>query len=95
VSYLNRTSTGHFYGNTNGPSPLRIQFDLGETAEGQQQEPQLIPPEGMSNLFILYNDGGGPGSVTLNQQFTHFQTNFYYGLPPDGWSFVNGDELPF
>jgi hypothetical protein len=93
VSYLNRTSTSHYYGGLGGPSPLRLEFDVGQAAEGQNGDPKLIPPEGMGNLFVFYNsDGVG---VAVNQPFQHFQTNFYYGLPPEGWSVVNGDPLPF
>jgi ABC-type uncharacterized transport system permease subunit len=38
---------------------------------------------------------GQYAAVTVNQKFTIYQNNFYYGVPPEGWSFVNGDEPPF
>jgi hypothetical protein len=95
VSFFTRPDSGHFFGNAASESPLRLQFDVNKTAEGQQEDPKLINWQGQPDLFVFYNDGGGAGSVAVNQAFTHFQTNFYYGLPPDGWSFVNGDTLPF
>lgn len=93
VSYFNRTSTGHWYASGDGPSPFRMQIDVGEPGPNQSEEPELIPPEGMDNLFVLFS--AGDGDVAVNQQFQFFQTNFYYAIPPDGWSLVNGDPLPF
>jgi hypothetical protein len=95
VSFFTRPDAGHFYGNTASASPLRLEFDVNQTAEGQQESPKLINWTGQNDLFVFYNDGGGAGSVTVNQKFTSLQTNFYYGLPPDGWSFAKGDPLPF
>lgn len=98
VSYFTRPNAAHFFGGMSGPSPMRLQFDLGKTPEGQNNgegEPELIGPEGRPDVFVFYNNGGGAGSVTVNQPFRAFQTNFYYGLPPEGWSFANGDPLPF
>lgn len=98
ISYFTRPNTAHFFGNTNGPNPIRLQFDLNKTPEGQQSaegEPELIGPEGRSDVFTFFNNGGGTVPLTLNQGFRSFQTSFYYGLPPEGWSFVNGDEVPF
>jgi Carboxypeptidase regulatory-like domain len=95
VSFFTRPDSGHFFGNTASASPLRLEFDVNKTAEGQQEDPTLINWQGQNDLFVFYNDGGGPGSVTVNQKFTSLQTNFYYGIPPDGWSFAKGDPLPF
>lgn len=95
VSYFTRPTASHFYAGTSMANPLRLQVDVGVIAEGQNLEPELILPEGQDDLFVFFNDGGGPGSLTLNQRFQSFQTAFHYGLPPEGWSFVNGDPLPF
>lgn len=95
VSYFTRPTASHFYAGTSMPNPLRLQVDVGVEGEGQNLEPTLINPEGQDDLFVFFNDGGGAGSVTLNQKFQSFQTNFYYGVPPEGWSFVNGDTAPF
>lgn len=99
VSYFTRPNAAHFFAGTSMPNPLRLQVDVGDDSPPGQNnaegEPEVIPPEGMQDLFVFFNDGGGPGSVTVNQQFQSFQTGFYYGLPPEGWSFVNGDPMPF
>jgi hypothetical protein len=93
ISYFNRTSTGHWYAQGSGGSPIRVQVDVGVTGPGQSGDPPLIPAEGMRDLFVLF--GSGDTDIAVNQKFQFFQTNFYYGIPPDGWSFVNGDPLPF
>jgi hypothetical protein len=98
VSYFTRVSTSHFFGGMSGPSPMRLQIDLGKTPPGQNNgdgEPAEIGPEGRDDVFAFFNNGGGAGSITLNQPFRTFQAMFYYGIPPEGWSFVNGDPLPF
>lgn len=95
VSFFTRPDASHFFGTTMSPSPLRLEFDVNKTGEGQQEDPKLIDWKGQNDLFVFYNDGGGAGSLTVNQQFTSLQTNFYYGVPPDGWSFAKGDPLPF
>lgn len=95
VSYFTRPTASHFYAGTSMEHPLRLQVDVGKVADGQNLEPEMILPEGQDDIFVFFNDGGGAGSVTVNQGFTSFQTNFYYGIPPEGWSFVAGDEPPF
>jgi hypothetical protein len=95
VSFFTRPDAGHFYGGGSFPNPLRFQIDVGKEAEGQQEEPKLILPEGQNDIFVFFNDGSGPGGVTVNQAFTAFQTNFYYVIPPEGWSFINEDPMPF
>jgi len=95
VSFFTRPDSSHFFGTTASPSPLRLEFDVNKTGEGQQEDPKLINWQGQNDLFVFYNDGGGPGSLTVDQKFTSLQTNFYYGLPPDGWAFAKGDPLPF
>ncbi|HJQ93446.1 MAG TPA: carboxypeptidase-like regulatory domain-containing protein [Candidatus Thermoplasmatota archaeon] len=93
VSYFTRTSTGHWYATCDGPSPVRCQIDVGEEGPGQSEEPALIPPEGLQDLFVLFS--AGDEDVAINQKFQFFQTNFYYAIPPADWSFVNGDPMPF
>ncbi|MFA5943482.1 MAG: carboxypeptidase-like regulatory domain-containing protein [Candidatus Thermoplasmatota archaeon] len=93
ISYFTRTSTGHWYATGDGPSPLRVQIDVGVVGPNQQEEPTLIPPEGLQDLFVLF--GAGTGDVAANQPFQFFQTNFYYAIPPADWSFVEGDPMPF
>lgn len=101
VSYFTRPNTAHFFAGDSQPNPLRLQVDLGDpepegqNADEEAGEPAVIGPEGRPDVFVFFNNGGGAGSVTVNQPFRAFQTNFYYGLPPEGWSFVNGDQLPF
>lgn len=91
VSYFNRTSTGHWYASESQPNPLRMQVNVGEPGPNQNEEPTLIPPEGMNDLFVFF----GAGDLAVNQRFQSFETHFHYGLPPDDWSFVNNDPMPF
>lgn len=99
VSHPNRTGAAHSFGSAAGPDPIRWQADIGVEADGAaSQEPTMIPAEGWPDLLIFSNvrsDGGVPAAVTVQQSFTIFQNNFYYGTPPEGWSFIAGDELPF
>ena len=93
LSFFERTSTGHWYASADGPNPLRMEVDVGVVGPEQSEEPTLIPPEGHPSLFMLF--GAGDEDIAVNQAFQFFQTNFYYAIPPDGWSFVNGDPQPF
>ncbi|MHB1262253.1 MAG: carboxypeptidase-like regulatory domain-containing protein [Thermoplasmatota archaeon] len=96
VSYFARPNAGHWFGSVNGPNPIRIQFDVGVehgSASYAGEEPSIIPPEGYNELFVFF--GAGDESLVLNQRLQSFQTSFYYGIPPEGWSFVNGDPMPF
>jgi hypothetical protein len=96
VSYFGRPNAGHWFGSTNGPNPIRLQLDVGVehgSASYAGDEPAIIPPEGYDEIFTFF--GAGSGSVVINQKFEAFQTSFYYGIPPEGWSFVNGDPMPF
>ena len=93
LSFFERTSTGHWYASADGPSPLRMEVDVGVVGPEQSEEPTLVPVEGHPSLFMMF--GAGDSDIAINQAFQFFQTNFYYAIPPDGWSFVNGDPQPF
>lgn len=93
LSYYSRPSASHFYGNEVSANPLYHRIDLGKEADGQNGDPALIPPEGTNEFFAFFNAGGGQAAI--NQAFRHFQHTFYYGLPPDDWSFIAGHPLPF
>lgn len=97
VSYYSRPDAGHWFGQVDGPNPLRLQLDVGvehESAAYLDGQPTMVDANGTEELFVFYG-AGGFGSVVLNQQFRAFQTAFYYAVPPEGWSFVNGDPRPF
>ncbi|HUR24834.1 MAG TPA: carboxypeptidase regulatory-like domain-containing protein [Candidatus Thermoplasmatota archaeon] len=98
VSHPNRTGAAHSFGEAEGPNPIRWQADVGEEAPGAaSQEPTMIPAEGWPDLLVFSNvrSSDAPAAVTVQQSFTIFQNNFYYGTPPEGWSFIAGDEPPF
>lgn len=99
VSHNNRTGAAHSFGGAQGTSPVRWQADVGVEADGAaSQEPTMIPAEGWGDLLVFFNiraDSSAPAAVTVNQQYSAFHHTFYYGKAPDGWSFVNGDPLPF
>ena len=97
-TYKPERDGAHHFARLIGPSPLRGQIDVGvehETASGV--DPTTIPPEGLVNMsyFVSVQQGDlGPG-LAINQQFKLYLTMFHYGTPPEGWSIVNGDPLPF
>lgn len=98
ISFFGRPDSSHWYASFSGTDPVRGQLFPNEedsSAQGSTANPSLpttIPPEGIPDLFLFYGAGDG---AKVNQAFTAIQHNFYFGLPPEGWSFVNGDELPF
>lgn len=96
----------HWFAHVESTSPMRFQLDVGvehETASGV--DPTMVPPEGMPTMsyFVSVGTPSGatcvffcaPPGLALNQQFSVFLHQFYYGVPPEGWSFLNGDPLPF
>lgn len=97
-TYKPERDASHWFAEFEGGTPLRGQIDVGvehESASGV--EPSQIPVEGinqMSYFVSVRKDGFLPG-VAINQKFTIYLTMFHYGVPGDGWSFVNGDPLPF
>jgi len=96
VSQEERTAADWFasYGSAN---PMRFQVDVGVPGPEQQGQPEMIPPSGHPALLVFMNvDGmGDPFAMAVNQGFEVIQSNFYFGLPPEDWSFIAGDELPF
>lgn len=97
-TYKPERDGGHWFAEFEGGNPLRGQIDVGvehESASGM--DPTAIPPEGltqMSYFVSVRTDGFTPG-LAVNQKFTVYLTMFHYGIPPEGWSFVAGDPLPF
>ena len=88
----------HWYARSDSTSPLRMEIKAGVVDETHQGEPEMIPVEGHPDLyyFVGVRQSTFPvPSVAVNQQFQVFQTTFYFALPPEGWSFVNNDPLPF
>jgi Carboxypeptidase regulatory-like domain len=97
VSFYPRVAS-HWYCSAFGPTPVYMRMDLNVTCENQQDEPELVPPEGLPNMYLFAATKAPEGqfvSATFSQSFQVFMNNFYYGAPPDGWSFVNGDPYPF
>jgi hypothetical protein len=97
VSHFPRPAT-HWYCSGSGPSPVYVRMDLGVECEDRQDDPSLVPPEGLPNmhLFTATNaPDGQPAAVALSQPFSVFMNLFYYGNAPEGWSFVRGDDFPF
>lgn len=96
VSYnATQRPASHNYASYGSASPLRMQVDVGEDFEPSNSvEPELIPPEGLPDLYYFVGVRNGP-AVAVNQPFQLFAHFFYYSVPPEGWSFVAEDPLPF
>ncbi len=99
VSHPERQA-GHRYASAISTSPGHLRISAGLPGPGAQNDgsgEDFVPREGRA-LQTLIDAGpasnGLPGFV-INQDFEFFQSNFYYGAPPEGWSFVAGDEPPF
>ncbi len=96
VSYAERVGAGHWYASSRMPQPYRMQVNVGEPGPGAQipaDTPEFIDPEGQDNLWNMI--GAGPSDVAVQQEVEIFQSNFYFGQPPEGWALLNGDENPF
>ncbi len=94
VSYTNRTASD-WYGQVGGASPVLLRFEQGVQHPTGAGEPPLIPEEGLPNLYTFAGIDGDDVAIGFSQEFEIFQHNFYYGKPPEGWSFVAGDAPPF
>lgn len=99
VSYnVTQRPASHNYLSVGSEAPLRAQLDVGVDHENSNDvEPDLLWPEGRPDLyyFVGVRTSGGVPAVAVNQAFTLFAHFFYYGVPPEGWSFINGDAIPF
>lgn len=96
VSHFPRPAS-HWYCSAAGAHPVQVRIEVGVVCEDQQDEPDQIPAEGLPNLhlFAAVNAADGPAAIAFSQRFTVYANQFYYAVPPAGWSFVNGDPLPF
>jgi hypothetical protein len=96
LSYYGRTAS-EWFGNTEGARPLLLRFEVGEKHPSSQgTERPMVEPEGAQDLMILASvKGENDVGVNVNQDFTIVQTNFYNAKPPEDWSFVRGDPMPF
>jgi hypothetical protein len=105
-TYKPTRDPGHWFASVAGPNPLRFELDVGKVhATASGVEPKMVPATGMSRMsyFVSVREPDGsqcvfdcvPPGIALNQDFEVFLTQFYYGVPPDGWSFVHGDPFPF
>ncbi len=92
VSFYNRT-TSHSYDGAAGVSPLRHQMDV----KPDVGHPEWIPEEGLADYLVFVNphtEGSDlPVALVLSQGFELFSSTFYYGLPPEGWSFMDGNPF--
>jgi hypothetical protein len=95
VSYYSRPTTSHWYGQTGGEAPLRIQFDTGVVHDSVSEdvEPHLIDTNGTEELFTFFS--ANSENVAANQAFQAFQTIYYYAIPPEGWSFIVDGAPPY
>lgn len=94
TSHYNRTGQ-HYFGRAEGTNPQLLRFDVGKTHEWNAGgDPDQIEPEGRNDLFS-YAGIAGDVAIGFSQSFTVFHHNFYFGRPPEGWSFVAGDPPPF
>lgn len=94
TSYYNRTGTDWF-GEAVGPSPQLLRLEVGKDHPSNSGSPGRIPDEGQPDLYTFAGIHGETGAVGLSQPFRIFQHNFYFGDPPEDWSFVRGDSPPF
>ncbi len=107
-TYKPERNTNHWFANHEGDQPLRLEFKVGEIHSSAQEgsgPSGPIPADGMKDMsyFISVRPPSDavcviwcvPPGLALEQEFTTYLTQFYYGAPPEGWSLVNGDEDPF
>ncbi len=89
----------HWFANVRSGSPLWLQINATEQhPTGSGIDPAMIPEEGMQDMSFFASvrqDNWPVPAVALEQEFQVFLTMFHYLAPPPGWSFVNGDPLPY
>ncbi|HUR62345.1 MAG TPA: carboxypeptidase-like regulatory domain-containing protein [Candidatus Thermoplasmatota archaeon] len=102
-------NSAHSFASVVSANPMRFELDVNVThATAATVEPVKVPPEGMTRMSYFVSAGASadavcdpvglwcvPPGVAVNQEFKVFLTQFYYGIPPEGWSFVKGDPYPF
>jgi hypothetical protein len=103
-----RDATHHFAA-VQSANPMRFELDVNKTHEtAASVEPVQVPPEGMTRMSYFVSAASAsdatcdpiglwcvPPGIAVNQDFQVFLTQFYYGVPPAGWSFVAGADYPF
>jgi hypothetical protein len=106
-TYKPTRNPGHWFASWASPNPFLLRLDVGKkhpTAQTPQGTPEVIPAEGMNQVSYFVSsapDTSGPDggailpSVALQQKFDVYYHIFYYGIAPDGWSFLKGDKPPF
>jgi hypothetical protein len=97
ISHFPRPAS-HWYCGGASTDPVLVRMEVGVVCEDQQDEPELVPPEGQPNMHLFAATNAPPGqpaSAAFNQGFTVFINVFYFGKPPEGWSFIAGDDHPF
>lgn len=96
ISHFPRPAT-HWYCGGVGPDPVLVRMEVGVVCDDQQDEPTMVPPEGLPNmhLFGATAASDAPASMTFSQSFSVYMNFFYYGKPPEDWSFIRGDPYPF
>jgi hypothetical protein len=97
ISHFPR-SASHWYCQGAGAHPVLVRMEQNVTCENQQSEPEQVPPEGLPNMHMFgasNAQAGMPASMTFGQKFDVYSHLFYYGKPPEGWSFLAGDIPPF
>ena len=97
ISHFPRPAS-HWYCGGASTDPVLVRMEVGAECEDQQDEPALVPPEGLPNMHLFAATNAPPGqpaSAAFNQGFTVFINQFYFGKPPEGWSFISGSGFPF
>ncbi|MFA5943485.1 MAG: carboxypeptidase-like regulatory domain-containing protein [Candidatus Thermoplasmatota archaeon] len=97
ISHFPR-SASHWYCGGADADPVLVRMEVGVECEDQQDEPTMVPPEGLPNMHLFAATSapdGQPASAAFSQSFTVFTNLFYYGKPPEDWSFIQGSGFPF
>ncbi|MGB1585658.1 MAG: carboxypeptidase-like regulatory domain-containing protein [Thermoplasmatota archaeon] len=89
----------HQYASSGGSDPVWLRIDCCDPHPTQGGPHSLaIPPEGYDNIMHftgVRTEDGQPAALAVEQEFEVFLHTFYYGIPPEGWSFLAGDSNPF
>jgi hypothetical protein len=97
ISHFPRPAS-HWYCGGASADPLLVRMEVGEVCDDQQDEPDRVPPEGLPNMHLFASTSAPPGqpaSATFSQGFQVFINVFYYGKPPEGWTFIGASDFPF